>query len=203
MKGLVRASWISLRFTIVFAIILGIVYPFVITGISQVLFHSQANGSLSMKGNTLIGSALIGQEFTAPQYFQGRPSDTNNDAGTAPQPYNAENSAGSNLGPNNDVLIADMQARIAAIRKENPTYKGAIPVDLVTADFPGFDPDISVAAALLQVNRVASARHIASSVVHQLVEKQVQGRVLGIFGEPSINVLSLNLALDNGNYPHK
>lgn len=188
----------ALRLTLVLGVMC-LIYAFVITGIAQVIFHDQANGSLIMKNGQPVGSKLIGQEFTDPKYFFGRPSATNNDAGTKPQPYNAENSTGSNLAPSNKALIDRVQKAVAQIRKENGLGPNApVPVDLVTADFSGFDPDISEASALLQVNRVASARGLDPVRLRQLVESQVQGPSFGIFGESHVNVLLLNMALDGG-----
>lgn len=193
-----RESLAALRLTLVLAVMC-LIYALVVTGIAQVVFHDQANGSLITKNGQVVGSTLIGQEFTDPKYFVGRPSATNNDAGTKPQPYNAENSTGSNLAPSNQVLIDRVKKAVAQIRKDNGLGPNdPVPVDLVTADFTGFDPDISEAAALLQVNRVASARNLDPARVRQLVESQVQGPTLGIFGESHVNVLLLNMALDGG-----
>jgi K+-transporting ATPase ATPase C chain len=188
------------RLTLVVAVVTGLIYPFVITGISQVVFHDQANGSLITKNGQLVGSKLIGQNFDDPKYFFGRPSATLNvsDA-TKSDPYNAQNSAGSNLAPSNKALIDRVQKAVDQIRKENNLPAGSlIPIDLVTTDFSGFDPDITEAGALTQVNHVATARNLDPAKVRALVEKYVQGRMLGVFGEPHLNVLALNLALDNG-----
>ena len=188
------------RLTLVVAVVTGLIYPFVITGIAQVFFHDQANGSLIVKNGQLVGSKLIGQNFTDPKYFFGRPSATNNisDA-TKSDPYNAQNSAGSNLAPSNKALIDRVSKAVDQIRKENNLPAGSlVPVDLVTTDFSGFDPDISEAGALRQVNHVATARNLDPAKVRALVEKYVQGRMLGVFGEPHVNVLALNMALDNG-----
>jgi K+-transporting ATPase ATPase C chain len=190
----------AIRLTVVIAVVTGLIYPLVITGISQVVFHDQANGSLITKNGQLVGSKLIGQNFTDPKYFFGRPSATTNvsDA-TKSDPYNAQNSAGSNLGPTNKALIDRVTKAVEQIRKENNLPAGSlVPVDLVTTDFSGFDPDITEAAALIQVNHVATARSLDPNKVHALVEKYVQGRMLGVFGEPHVNVLALNMALDNG-----
>jgi potassium-transporting ATPase KdpC subunit len=190
----------SIRLTLVVAVVTGLIYPLVITGISQVVFHDQASGSLIVKNGQVIGSRLIGQNFTDPKYFFGRPSATVNvsDA-TKSDPYNAQNSAGSNLAPSNKVLIDRVSKAVAQIRKENNLPADSmVPVDLVTTDFSGFDPDITEAGALTQVNHVAAARNLDPVKVRALVEKYVQGRVLGVFGEPHVNVLALNLALDNG-----
>jgi potassium-transporting ATPase KdpC subunit len=190
----------SIRLTLVVAVVTGLIYPLVITGISQVVFHDQASGSLIVKNGQVIGSRLIGQNFTDPKYFFGRPSATVNvsDA-TKSDPYNAQNSAGSNLAPSNKVLIDRVSKAVAQIRKQNNLPADSmVPVDLVTTDFSGFDPDITEAGALTQVNHVAAARNLDPAKVRALVEKYVQGRVLGVFGEPHVNVLALNLALDNG-----
>jgi K+-transporting ATPase ATPase C chain len=184
----------------VIAVVTGLIYPLLITGISQVVFHDQANGSLIVKNGQVVGSKLIGQNFTDPKYFFGRPSATNNvsDA-TKSDPYNAQNSAGSNLAPSNKALIDRVSKAVDQIRKENNLPAGSmVPVDLVTTDFSGFDPDITQAGALTQVNHVATARNLDMARVRALVEKYVQGRSLGIFGEPHVNVLALNMALDNG-----
>ena len=190
----------SARLTLVVAVVTGLIYPFVITGISQVVFHDQANGSLITKNGQLVGSRLIGQNFTDPKYFFGRPSATTNPTdATKSDPYNAQNSAGSNLAPSNKVLIDQVSKAVEQIRKENNLPAGSmVPVDLVTTDFSGFDPDITEAAALIQINHVATARNLEPAKVRALVEKYVQGRVLGVFGEPRVNVLALNMALDNG-----
>ena len=193
-----RESLAALRLTLVLAVMC-LVYAFVITGVAQVVFHDQANGSLITKNGTVIGSKLIGQEFTDPKYFAGRPSATNADDGSRPQPYNAENSAGSNLAPSNKVLIDRITKAVAQIRKDNHLPADSpIPVDLVTTDFTGFDPDITEASALLQVDRVASARGLDPARVRRLVETHVSGPELGIFGESHVNVLLLNMALDGG-----
>jgi K+-transporting ATPase ATPase C chain len=190
----------SARLTLVVAVVTGLIYPLVITGISQVVFHDQANGSLITKNGQLVGSKLIGQNFTDPKYFFGRPSATTNvsDA-TKSDPYNAQNSAGSNLAPSNKALIDRVQKAVDQIRKENNLPADSlVPVDLVTTDFSGFDPDITEAGALTQVNHVATARNLDPAKVRALVEKYVRGRVLGVFGEPHVNVLALNMALDAG-----
>jgi potassium-transporting ATPase KdpC subunit len=193
-----RESLAALRLTLVLAVMC-LVYAVIITGIAQVIFHDQANGSLITKNGQIVGSKLIGQEFTDPKYFFGRPSATNNDAGTKPQPYNAENSTGSNLAPSNKALIDRISKAADQIRKENNLPANSmVPVDLVTADFSGFDPDISEAGALIQVNHVAAARNLDPARVRALVEKYVQGPVFGVFGESRVNVLALNMALDNG-----
>jgi potassium-transporting ATPase KdpC subunit len=190
----------SLRLTLVIAVATGLIYPLLITGISQVAFHDQANGSLVTKNGQVVGSKLIGQQFTKPEYFHGRVSatvDPNNPS--KPSPYNAANSAGSNLGPSNQALIDRTSKDVAAARKDNYLDPNApVPADLVTADFSGVDPDITEASALLQANRVALARNLDPTKVSALVERHVQGRLLFIFGEPHVNVLDVNVALDSG-----
>jgi K+-transporting ATPase ATPase C chain len=177
--------------------IITLIYPGVITGLAQVFFPSQANGSLLYVNGKPIASSLIGQYWTQAQYFHGRPSATNNPQGT-PAPYSADNSGASNLGPTNQTLITTVQQRIADLKKENPDVPAGtpIPADLVTASGSGLDPDISVAAAYYQIPRVAKARGMTQEEVRNIVDAHVTGRFLGIFGEPRINVLELNLALD-------
>jgi potassium-transporting ATPase KdpC subunit len=190
----------ALRLTLVVAVVTGLIYPLVITGVSQVVFHDQANGSLIVKNGQVVGSKLIGQNFTDPKYFFGRPSATVNvsDA-TKSDPYNAQSSAGSNLAPSNKALVDRVSKAVAQIRKDNNLPADSmVPVDLVTTDFSGFDPDITEAGALIQVTHVAMARNLDPARVRSLVEKYVQGRSLGVFGEPRVNVLALNMALDNG-----
>lgn len=183
--------------TLILTIVTGFLYPGVVTALAQLLFNHQANGSLLYASNgQVIGSELIGQYWTSPKYFHGRPSATLNPNGT-PSPYEADNSSASNLGPTSATLVQDVQQRIAGLKKENPNAPpGPVPVDLVTASGSGLDPDISIAGALYQVPRVAAARGLSQDKVKQLVMDHVQGRFLGIFGEPYVNVLDLNLALD-------
>ena len=188
----------SLRVTLVIAVVTGLVYPLVMTGVIQVLFPSQANGSLVTVGGKVVGSSLIGQQFTSDKYFHGRPSATVNPSSGKPEPYAADNSAGSNLAPSNKALVDRVSKDVATIRQLDDVPASGVPVDLVTTDFSGLDPDISEAAALIQVNRVAKARGLDAARVRALVEGQVQGRILWIFGEPHVNVLSLNMALDAG-----
>ena len=172
------------------ALLTGIVYPLAVTGIAQVVFPSAANGSLLVVDGRVRGSSLIGQPSSGPGYFWSRPS------ATSPMPYNATASAGSNLGPTNPALADAVQARVAALRAADPGLTGSIPVDLVTASASGLDPDISPAAALVQVPRVARARGLPEEVLRRLVRTQTENRSLGFLGEPRVNVLALNLALD-------
>jgi K+-transporting ATPase ATPase C chain len=189
----------SLRLVLVIAVVTGLIYPLVMTGVIQAVFHSQANGSLVTRNGQVVGSSLIGQEFTSAKYFHGRPSATTNASTGKPQPYAADNSAGSNYGPSNKALIDRVSKDVDTARKDNGLDPNAqVPADLVTTDFSGFDPDISEASALLQVNRVASARNLDAAKVRALVERHLQGRILWIFGQPHVNVLDVNMALDNG-----
>jgi potassium-transporting ATPase KdpC subunit len=184
--------------TLIFTVVTGFLYPGVVTGLAQLIFHDKANGSLVYASNgQVIGSELIGQYWTSPKYFHGRPSATLNPTTGTPSPYEADNSAGSNLGPTNSVLIQNVQQRVAALKKENPNAPpGPVPVDLVTTSGSGLDPDITIAGALYQVPRVAAERGLSQAKVTQLVMDHETGRFLGIFGEPYVNVLDLNLALD-------
>ena len=172
-------------------ILLGIVYPLVITGIAQVIFPVQANGNIIEHNGKVVGSALVGQPFTSAEYFWGRPS------ATSPVPYNAGASSGSNLGPNNPALTDAVKARVDALHAADPANTQLIPVDLVTASGSGLDPDISIAAAEYQVPRIARERNLSEKDVSTLVAQQMEPRQFGIFGEPRVNVLSLNLALDD------
>jgi K+-transporting ATPase ATPase C chain len=168
----------------------GIVYPFLVTGIAQVVFPTQAGGSLIVKDGKPVGSSLIGQSFSDPQHFWGRPS------ATSPQPYNGLASGGSNLGPLNPALTDGIKSRIEALQAADPTNRAPIPVDLVTASASGLDPDISLAAAYYQASRVARVRGLPPAAVSSLIAAHARGKVLGILGEPRVNVLDLNLALD-------
>ena len=187
MKSLVRPAVVLLA---VLTVVTGILYPLAVTALAQVVFPDQANGSLIRQGDRVVGSALIGQPFDDPSYFWGRPS------ATAPVAYNAAASAGSNLGPSNPALVAAVQARVAALHAVDPANTQPVPVDLVTASASGLDPHISVAAANYQVSRVAGARGMTDEAVRTLVEQATEGRQLGFLGEPRVNVLKLNLALD-------
>jgi potassium-transporting ATPase KdpC subunit len=182
----------GIRLTLVFGLITGIIYPLAITGISQVAFHDAANGSLISKNGQVVGSNLIGQQFASDKYFHGRVSSTS-------PAYAADNSGGSNLGPSNQALSDRVASSARTERSSNGAAADAqVPVDLVTTDFSGFDPDVTEAAALFQVHRIAQARGLNETKVHDLVEKYVQGRIFWIFGEPHVNVLQLNMALDAG-----
>ena len=172
------------------AIITGLIYPFVITGVAQAVFPRQANGSLIYRNGQPVGSALIGQPFDDPKYFWGRLS------ATSPFPYNAASSSGSNYGPLSSALSDEVKARIDALKAADPTNNQPIPVDLVTSSGSGLDPDISVAAVLYQVQRVARVRGLSEDQVRALVQQYTEGRQFGILGEPRVNVLELNLALD-------
>lgn len=171
-------------------LITGLAYPLAVTGLAQLLFPHQANGSLISSNGIAYGSELIGQPFTDPRYFWGRPS------ATTPVPYNGAASGGSNLGPLNPALIEQVHARVAALHAADPGNKAPIPVDLVTASGSGLDPNISLAAAEYQVARVARARKLPVDTVRKLVAEASEGRQFGILGEPRVNVLKLNLALD-------
>ena len=170
--------------------ITGIAYPLLLTGIGQIFMPYTANGSLIVKDGKPLGARLIGQPFSAPKYFWGRPS------ATAPMPYNAAASGGSNLGPTNPALIDAVKARIKTLRDADPDNHARIPVDLVTASGSGLDPEISPAAAQYQISRVARARGLDVAVVQRLVAQRTEPRQFGILGEPRVNVLELNLALD-------
>ena len=189
----------AIVFIVALTVITGLLYPFAMTGIAGVIFPYQAQGSVIERDGKVIGSALIGQEFTSDRYFHGRPSatvapDPNDSTKTVPAPYNAANSGGSNLGPTNKALIERVQGDVDKLKQENPS--APVPIDLVTTTASGLDPDISPAAALFQVPRVAKARNMPEDRVRQLVNERIEGRTLGFLGEPRVNVLALNMALD-------
>jgi K+-transporting ATPase ATPase C chain len=171
-------------------LVCGVLYPLAVTGIGSAVFPSQAAGSIVAVDGKAVGSELIGQSFTSPKYFWGRPS------ATAPMATNAAGSGGANQGPLNPALIDAVKGRIDALRAADPGNTAPVPVDLVTASASGLDPEISVAAARYQAGRVAAARGLGAEQVRVLIERQMRGRVFGFFGEPRVNVLALNLALD-------
>ena len=187
MRSQIRPALMAL---LIFTVLTGLVYPLLVTGVAQLVFPRQANGSLIVQNGQAVGSSLIGQQFTDPKYFWGRLS------ATSPYPYNAAASSGSNLGPTNPALLDEVKARIAALQAADPGNTQRIPVDLVTSSGSGLDPDISVAAALYQLPRIARLRGLSQSALRLLVDKYTQGRTLGFLGEPRLNVLQLNLALD-------
>lgn len=187
---------ISILFLIVFSLLTGLIYPLVITAIAQVIFPWKANGSLVEVNNRAIGSALIGQSFTDPKYFWGRPS------ATAPFPYNGANSSGSNMGPSNPAFLKTVQNRVALLKQVDPTNLELVPVDLVTASGSGLDPDVSPWAAYYQVPRVAKANQLPEQAVHDLVAKLVRMPTFHLFGTYRVNVLALNLALEELKKPH-
>jgi potassium-transporting ATPase KdpC subunit len=187
MRSLLRPTIVGL---IMFTVLTGVVYPLLVAGIAQTAFPHQANGSLIEQDGIMRGSSLIGQQFDDPRYFWSRPS------ATGPFPYNAAASSGSNFGPTNPTLTEAVQTRITALKIADPQNSAAIPVDLVTASGSGLDPHISVAAAVYQIPRVAKARGMDEEAIRALVEQYTHQRQLGILGEPRVNVLELNLALD-------
>lgn len=187
MGKLLRQSIVML---LLMTVITGIAYPLLATGLAQLIFPQQANGSLIEKDGRPIGSALIGQSFTDARYFWGRPS------ATSPNPYNGSSSSGSNTGPSNPALVDTVKQRIDALHAVDPTNTAPVPVDLVTASASGLDPEITPAAAQYQVARVAALRKLSVSQVQALVDECTSGRSLGFLGEPRVNVLKLNLALD-------
>ena len=182
----------ALLILVVLTLVTGVAYPLLVTGIAQAIFPSQAQGSLIIKDGKVVGSALIGQPFDAPKYFWSRPS------ATSPFADNAGSSSGSNLSPTNPDLVKTVQGRVDALRAADPGNTAPVPVDLVTASGSGLDPHISPAAALYQVPRVAKARKLTPEAVRAMVERHTEGRFLGFLGEPRVNVLALNLALDAG-----
>lgn len=187
MSAQIRPAVVSL---VVLSVVTGLAYPALVTAIAQLFFPHPANGSLIVRAGQVVGSGLIGQPFDDPRYFWGRPS------ATAPFPYNAAASSGSNLGPTNPALIDAVRAGVGALRAADPANSAPVPVDLVTASASGLDPHISPAAALYQVRRVARLRGFDEPAVDELVARHVEGRLLGVLGEPRVNVLALNLALD-------
>ena len=187
---MLRYLWVATKIMIVAVVLLGLVYPLAMTGAIQLAFPRQANGSLIEVNGRAVGSALIGQDFTLPKYFQPRPS-------AAGSGYDPTASGGSNLGPTNKTLFDDVKARVASATAEDPGLKwGEVPVDMVTASASGLDPDISIANALAQVPRVAKERGLTQAAVRALIYHYTAGRTLGFLGEPRVNVLELNLALD-------
>jgi K+-transporting ATPase ATPase C chain len=188
--------WPALRINIFLTILLGVGYPLAVTGISQLVFPHQANGSLITRNGQVIGSELIGQNFTKPEYFQPRPSAAGSDG------YDPTASGGSNYGPTNQKLIDRVKASVDKFHKDNPDYHGPIPADLLTASGSGLDPDISPASAQVQIARVAKARGISTDQLNLLVAQYTKSPDLGLLGEPRVNVLKLNLVLDQ-QYPKK
>ena len=196
MLRLIRPAIVVL---VALTLITGLVYPLAMTGIAQVLFPRQAQGSLIERNGVVVGSELVGQVFESDKYFHGRPSattapDPNDSTKTVPAPYNAANSGGSNLGPSNKALVDRVQGDLDKLKQENPS--ASVPPDLVTTSASGLDPHISPEAALFQVPRIAKARNLPEDRVRQLVADHTEGRFLGLLGEPRVNVLLLNLALD-------
>jgi len=191
--NLTRNLITAVLMTVVTTLLLGVAYPLVVTGLAQVLFRNNANGQLIERGGKIVGSRIIGQAFSSPGYFRSRPSA----AGTG---YDAANSAGTNLGPTNKKLIDAVKAAVDAAKKENPS--SPVPIDLVTSSASGLDPHISPAAALFQVPRFARERGVTEEEIGQLVQAHIEGRQLGFLGEPVVNVLQLNLALDE-RHPRK
>lgn len=188
MKTLLRPALVLF---VALTVVTGVVYPAVVTALSQAAFPHQANGSLIDRGGKAVGSEIIGQQFDAPYYFWGRLS------ATTPNPYNAQSSSGSNLAATNPALVDEVKGRIAALHAADPSNTALVPVDLVTSSGSGLDPDISPAAAEYQAARVANARGIDREQVETLIARNTRGRQLGVFGEPRVNVLQLNLALDD------
>lgn len=190
MKALIRPA-ISLF--VLLTAVTGVVYPLAVTGVARAAFPQQAAGSLIVRDGKTVGSSLIGQNFSDPKYFWGRPS------ATSPMAYNGQNSGGSNLGPLNPALTDAVKGRVDALRAADPGNKAAVPVDLVTASASGLDPEISVAAAHYQVARIARLRGLAPEAVEGIVARHTRGRLLGVLGEPRVNVLEMNLELQRLN----
>jgi len=196
MLRLIRPAIVVL---VALTLVTGLVYPLAMTGIAQVLFPRQSQGSLIERNGVVVGSELVGQVFESDKYFHGRPSattapDPNDSTKTVPAPYNAANSGGSNLGPSNKALVDRVQGDIDKLKQENPS--ASVPADLVTTSASGLDPHISPEAALFQMPRVAKARNLPEDRIRQLVADHTEGRFFGLLGEPRVNVLLLNLALD-------
>ncbi len=182
--------WAAIVYTVLSVIVLGIIYPFVMTGISELIFPRQPGGSMVQVNGAAVGSAIIGQLWTKPQYFHGRPSAAGNNG------YDPTSTGGTNLAPTSKKLVDSTRSTIAGLKKDNPQGFGSVPMDLVTSSASGIDPDITPEAADYQAPRIAQARHMPVDAVRALIARHVQGRPLGIFGEPRVNVMELNLALD-------
>ena len=194
----------ALVFLLAFTIITGLVYPLIMTGVAEAIFPYQAHGSLIEKDGKVVGSELIGQEFSSDRYFHSRPSatlgpDPTDPSKTTSVPYNAANSGGSNLGPTSKALIDRVTADVAKLKQQNPSAQ--VPIDLVTTSGSGLDPDISPEAAYFQVPRIAKARNLSEITLRQLIADHIEARTLGLLGEPRVNVLALNLALDSSAVP--
>ena len=181
----------GLRMTLLLTVLTGLVYPGIVTGLCQLLFNSQANGSLITRNGKVVGSSLIGQNFSKPEYFQPRPSAAGADG------YDASASSGSNLGPTSQKLMDRVKVSVAKLQSDNPTHQGALPADLATASGSGLDPQLSPASAAVQIARVAGARGVSADQVKQIVDQHTEGRDLGFLGESRANVLLINLALDD------
>ena len=187
----------ALLAAVLFMLVCGLAYPLLTTVVAGAAFPNQAGGSLVTRNGQVVGSAVLGQNFTAPRYLHGRPSMTSKTDGSGPEPYNAENSGASNWGPTNAKLQGAVQGRIAAFRQENGLGADVpVPVDAVTASASGLDPDVTLATALLQVNRIAQARGMQPAEVERVIRTHLKGRDLGLLGEPRVNVLAVNLSLD-------